>query len=403
MAFEENSHGGVLTTRTPSHEDHDRPRRTSLKVAIVGTRGIPSNYGGFETFAEELSYRLVQRGHDVTVYGRSHYVSRTMRSYKGVRLVVLNTLRKKYLDTAVHTFRSGLHALTRRYDAVLVCNSANAMFLPLFKLGAKAVAINVDGLEWKRKKWNWFGRAVYRLSERLSYSLSDALVTDARAIQKYYRSRHGHEGVFIPYGAPVDKIETTETLARLGVEPKSYVLYASRFEPENNAHIVIDAHRRLGCEMPLVMVGDAPYSRRYIRRLHERANGNVVFPGAIYGTAYRELMSHAYCYVHATEVGGTHPGLLEGMGLGNGVLANDTIENREVAGGGALYFRSEVEDLSERFRYVLEHPDELARTAAVARERIASSYNWEGVADAYENLLSVLVERGSRAERGAMP
>ena len=382
----------MTMARKMSHEEDAQRRRRILKIAIVGTRGIPANYGGFETFAEELSCRLVQRGHEVTVYGRSHYVPRSMRSYKGVRLVVLNTLRTKYLDTPVHTFYSGLHALTRGYDVVLMCNSANAMFLPLFKLGSRAVAINVDGLEWKRKKWNWLGRSVYRLSERLSYSFSDALVTDAKAIQDYYRSTHGHDGVFIPYGASVDKTETTEALAQLGVQPRSYLVYASRFEPENNAHLIIEAYRRLECEMPLVMIGDAPYSRRYIRGLHERARGNVVFPGAIYGTAYRELMSHAYCYIHATEVGGTHPGLLEGMGVGNGVLVNDTVENREVAGDGALYFQSEVLALTERLRYVLEHPDELLDTAAVARRRIASNYNWDSVADAYENLLAALVE-----------
>ena len=155
----------------------------------------------------------------------------------------MNTLRTKYLDTPVHTFYSGLHALTRGYDVVLMCNSANAMFLPLFKLGSRAVAINVDGLEWKRKKWNWLGRSVYRLSERLSYSFSDALVTDAKAIQDYYRSTHGHDGVFIPYGASVDKTETTEALAQLGVQPRSYLVYASRFEPENNAHLIIEAYR----------------------------------------------------------------------------------------------------------------------------------------------------------------
>lgn len=365
----------------------------SLRVAIVGTRGIPANYGGFETFAEELGCRLVQRGHEVTVYGRSHYVPRTMRSHKGVRLVVLNTLRTKYLDTPIHTFLSGLHALSRRYDAVLMCNSANAIFLPLFRLRCNAVAINVDGLEWKRQKWNWLGRCICRLSERLSYLLSNALITDAKAIQDYYRSHHGQDSVFIPYGAPVDKVDTTEALVQLGVESRSYLIYASRFEPENNAHLVIDAYRRLECEMPLLMIGDAPYSKRYIRSLHEKANGNVMFPGSIYGTAYRELMSHAYCYIHATEVGGTHPGLLEGMGLGNGVLVSDTAENREVAGDGAYYFRPEVEELTERLRYVIENTDELVDTASVGRERIMSHYDWGGVADSYEDLLTDLAER----------
>lgn len=353
----------------------------------MGTRGVPANYGGFETFAEELSCRLVERGHDVTVYCRSHHAAEDKSEHRGARLVVLPTLRTKHLDTPVHTLLSSLHALSGRFDAVLVCNAANAIFLPLLKLTGAGVAINVDGLEWKRKKWSFLGKTVYRLSERLSYAFSHALVTDARAIESYYRERHGRDSFYIPYGAPTEKEPPGEMLAKLGLEPGGYFLYAARFEPENNAHLVVDAFSKLRTDRPLIMVGAAPYSQGYISRIKSLADERVRFTGAVYGAAYRELMSHAYCYIHATEVGGTHPGLLEGMGLGNGVLVSDIEENRETAAEGAVYFDLNEASLLDRLRYVLEHPDELASSSESARRRVREFYDWDRITDSYDRLL----------------
>ena len=160
-----------------------------MQIAIMGIRGIPANYGGFETFAEELGWRLAARGHEVTVYGRSHYVDPNLTSYRGVHLTVLPTIRTKYFDTVVHTFLCALDSLSKNYDCVLICNAANALFSWVPRLTGARVALNVNGLERKRKKWNAAGRFYYRISERLSTLLPDAIVTDAVAIQEYYLSR----------------------------------------------------------------------------------------------------------------------------------------------------------------------------------------------------------------------
>ena len=157
-----------------------------MRIAILGTRGIPASYGGFETFAEHLATRLVARGHDVTVYCRAHYVSPRQLEYHGVKLKVLPTIRHKYFDTVIHTFLSALHAVSARYDAALICNCANAPFSPILRLTGTPVAINVDGLEHKRKKWGWLGRRYYRLAEYLSTLLPNEMVTDAQVIQDYY-------------------------------------------------------------------------------------------------------------------------------------------------------------------------------------------------------------------------
>jgi len=357
-----------------------------LDVAILGTRGIPANYGGFETFAEELSVRLVRHGHRVTVYGRTHYVDKSLTEYRGVRLVVLPALRHKYLDTVSHTFLSMLHLLFRRMDIVLVCNAANALFCLLPRLTGKRVVLNVDGLERKRKKWNRLGRAFYRLSERLSCLFPHAVVTDARTIQDYYTQRYSQPSVMIPYGADPTPQPPGETLAALGLEAGRYCLYVSRLEPENNAHLVIRLYEQLATPFPLVVVGDAPYSRDYIRRLKRTTDPRIRFPGAIYGRGYRELISNPFCYIHATEVGGTHPALIENMAQGNLVFFLDTPENREVVGDCGIPFHGDSASDAARFQAALDDPARGDPLREAARRRAREQYDWEKVTADYVSL-----------------
>jgi len=189
-----------------------------MRIAILGTRGVPANYGGFETFAEHLSTRLVARGHDVTVYCRAHYVSPRQIEFQGVRLKVLPTIRHKYLDTVIHTFLSALHAAPRRYDAALICNAANAPFATILRALGTPVALNVDGLEHKRKKWNWIGRKYYLMAERLATILPTETVTDAKVIQDYYLARHRAQSTMIAYGAEIER-RIDPSVRRWRVEP----------------------------------------------------------------------------------------------------------------------------------------------------------------------------------------
>lgn len=368
-----------------------------LSVALIGSRGIPGRYGGYETLMEELSVRLLARGFRVTVYCRSHSTPRDLRSWRGVDLVVLPTIRTKYLDTPVHTFLSCLHAAATGYDAALVVNSANALFVPLLRVSGIPVALNVDGIEKRRAKWGAFGRGVYALSERLACVLPDALVTDAEVIRRHYRERYGADSVPIAYGVDPRPPAETGVLARLGIEPRRYFLYVSRFEPENNPHRVAEAYRQVGGDLPLVMVGGAPYAGDFISGFTRGADPRILFPGPIYGEGYRELLSHALAYVHATEVGGTHPALVEAMGYGNCAVVNDTPENREVAGGTALWFRAaEPASLAERLDWVRNHPEEARALGQEAARRAALLFSWERVADLYAGLLETLAGRSPR-------
>jgi glycosyltransferase involved in cell wall biosynthesis len=358
-----------------------------MKVAILGTRGIPANYGGFETFAEELSVRLAARGRQVTVYGRSNNVRDVGREYRGVEIIILPTIGTKHLDTVVHTFLSVFHALSKRYDCILMCNAANAVFACVPRIAGTPVALNVDGIERKRKKWGIVGRTYYRISEFLATVIPSVIVTDAAVIRDYYLKRYGAHSVMIAYGADCRRLETTEVLAKLHVQPRGYILYVSRLEPENNAHLVVEAFRAVQTDHALLIVGDAPYAQKYIEQLKSTTDPRVRFPGAIYGTGYRELQSHALVYVHATEVGGTHPALIEAMGAGNCVIVYDTPENREVVADCGLFFKNPAH-LAEQIQRAIGDPEMMERFRRMAQARAQALYSWDAVTDRYEKLFN---------------
>jgi len=357
-----------------------------VRIALLGTRGIPANYGGFETFAEEISTRLAARGHRVTVYCRERF---SEAAYRGVRLQYLPTIRHKYFDTVAHTCVSTLHLLGHRADVALYCNGANAIFTFWPRILGMPVALNVDGSERRRKKWNRVAKAWYLVSEWLATFCPTAVVTDALTIQEYYLRQYGKTSVFIPYGAEVGMTAGSGTLRALGLDPGRYFLYVSRLEPENHPLEVRQAFETVDTTMKLALVGDAPYAQDYIRRIRDTADPRVVIPGAIYGEGYRELGSHCFAYIHATEVGGTHPALIEAMGRGALVLYRNTPENAEVAGDAGIPF--EPAELADKIRHLLAMPEEQREVyRRRALERVRQKYSWDAVTDAYERLLGKL-------------
>jgi glycosyltransferase involved in cell wall biosynthesis len=360
-----------------------------MKIAILGTRGIPANYGGFETFAEQLSTRLAARGHQVTVYGRQHYAIANSTTYKGVNLVVLPTIQHKYFDTVVHTFISVVHAIFRRYDVILICNAANSLFAIIPRVFGTPTLVNVDGLERKRKKWNWLGRKYYLVSEWLSTFLPTAIVTDAQVIQDYYATRYHKESSMIAYGADVERVAQPSRLNVYGLEPNRYILYVSRLEPENNAHLVIEAYEKVETDLPLVIVGGAPYAEDYIAHLKMTKDKRIRFLGFVFGEDYKALQQNAYCYVHATEVGGTHPALIEAMGAGNCALVLNTPENLEVMGDAGISY-NDAPGLAHEMRRILVDPMLIREYRQRAMARVRKCYNWEQITNQYEWLLGKL-------------
>jgi glycosyltransferase involved in cell wall biosynthesis len=361
-----------------------------MRIAFLGIRGVPANYSGFETFAEEFGKRLVERGHEVTVYGRDRSIPRGTREYLGMRVVRLPAPRSKYLETVIHSLFAALHALTGRYDVIYVCNSANVPAVILLRLLGPRVVLNVDGLEWKRGKWSPIGQVYYRMCAWMAAHLPVHVVTDARVIQRYYRDAYGRDTDYFPYGTDLEPVPDDGTLARLGLEPGRYVLYVSRLEPENNAHVVVEAYQNVQTDLPLAIVGDAPYASEYITALHATTDPRVYFLGAIYGSGYRILGSHATAYVQATEVGGTHPALVEAMGHRNAILANDVPEHRETLGDAGRYYRGAGE-LTVQLQALLDDPSLAEELRRRAHRRAGERYGWDAITDAYETWLRSLV------------
>lgn len=366
-----------------------------MRIAILGTRGIPGNYGGFETFAEELSARLVERGHCVTVYCRTGNSPRRPRRYRGVELVHLPAVRTKYAETLTHTFYSAVHALFKRYDIVYVCNSANAPVCWIPWARRQTTVLNVDGLEWQREKWGPIAKAYYRWAARHAARMPIEVVTDAHVIQRYYREKLHRDTRCFPYGAELfDRGHAAERLAGMGLGPNGYLLYVSRMEPENNALLVVKAYARVETDLPLVMVGDAPYARGYIEEVQAAADDRVRFLGYRFGDDYHALQANALVYVQATEVGGTHPALVEALGHRNAVLVHDVPEHREVAGDAARYFGyRDAADLVRQMRALIDEPDEVLRLRRLAEERVRGQYTWDAVTDGYETYFRELLAR----------
>lgn len=368
-----------------------------MKLAILGTRGVPPRYGGFETMAGELSMRLAQRGHDVTVYCREMDLGDAAAEidadgrWRGVHRIVLPAAGHKYLETVSHTFLSAVDAVRRGFDAVLLCNAANAFVLPIL-LGARIpVAINVDGIERKRRKWNVLGRAVYATGEAFSASLATAVIADADVIADYYRSTYSLSPEIIPYGSEFPAEPESDVLERLNLRSRNYILYVSRFEPENNPLEVVLAYEKLLAIEPdlppLVMVGKGLYAHQLVAELSRHASGKVLLPGGLYGAGYRTLQRHALVYIQATEVGGTHPAMIEAMASGGAVLAHDTPENREVGGNAVGFFQLRpLETLSHVLQEWLTNEEVREDFRGRGRARAAARYGWDQVTDAYERL-----------------
>src|SRR5579864_3248523 len=302
-----------------------------MKIAILGTRGIPNRYGGFEAFAEKLSLCLAERGHEVTVYCRRAFTRPGDDKLidPRVRRVILPSISAKHLDTPFNGLLSALCVSLTGSDVILMCNVGNSPVAWIPRLFGKPVALNVDGLDRQRRKWGWLATAYLHFCEWLSVHTPTRVVTDARAVQAYYRSRYGKESSMIAYGATVPKLDAPtapdSVLARFSLKPKQYVLYVSRLEPENNPELVIRGYEQSDVPWPLVIVGGNDYRPGYVEQLRALAGKNVVFTGAIYGDGYWELQRNAGMFIFACEVGGIHPALIETMACGNAALYLDKI------------------------------------------------------------------------------
>jgi glycosyltransferase involved in cell wall biosynthesis len=362
-----------------------------MNIAIVGTRGIPNRYGGFERFAEQISSRFADHGHRVTVYCRRAFTRPSDVYDRRVRRVIVPSLHQKHLDTWVSTLFAAVHVAFSDNDVVLLCNVANSPFAYIPRLFGKPVVLNVDGLDRKREKWKGLGAQVLHLCEWMSSFSANQLVTDARAIHDYYLAKYGSESVVIGYGSEMPAGDYN--LDGLNLDPGRYVLYVSRLEPENNPDLVLRSWRNVRSDWPLVIVGDNPYDPGYIERLRAMGDERVRFTGAIYGDGYWALQKHAGIFVFACEIGGVHPALIEAMAASNAVLYLDTPENAETAGDAAIRYEKSEADLAAKLQSLLDDAGARQQLAIRAKQRADALYRWEAIAEKYEKVFAQLKKK----------
>jgi len=363
-----------------------------VKIALIGTRGIPAAYSGFETAVENLAREFTARGHEVTVYCRPHMTERK-HEHAGARLVHLPTIRNKYLDTLAHTSVSTGHMVMKeRPDVAIYFIAGNAPVVPVARLAGVPSILQIDGMDSQRAKWPRAARAVIRQFEHMSAAAATIAVTDSESVADLYEQRFGRRLLAIPYGASVPDPGTTDTLDRLGLAPGAYILFVGRLVPENNAHLLVQAYEKLDTDWPLVIVGDAPYADDYIAALKADAPGGVIFPGYVFGDGYAELVNNCGVMCVPTEVGGTHPVIVEAMAAGAPLLVSDHAPNVEVVGDAAATFSlaAAPASLAEVLARLIADPDRRATLGQAARARADQDFGWDRCAERYLALMNAL-------------
>jgi glycosyltransferase involved in cell wall biosynthesis len=365
-----------------------------MRIAFVGCRGIPALYSGFETAATEICVRLVERGHDVTVYCRKGYGDESQAEYKGVKKKYLPRLELKVADTLSHTLLSLLHLCVNPPDVILMVNPANGPLCIIPRLRRTPFAINVDGLEWERGKWPYLGRKYFYFASWFCTKIAPAVIADSHGIQRYYRENWGRDCYFASYGAYLQKSRVPGILERYGLQPREYLLIVARLEPENNTDLILKAFSKVMTDKKLVIIGGTNYKSRYVSELKENTKDKrVSFLGGIYDQVHlAEIMCNCFAYIHGHMVGGTNPVLLQALGCGACTLYLDCglRFNAEVVGDAGLPFPRDASELTRIMQGLLDTPE----TAQVYRkrgpERIRSDYTWDIVTDRYEALCKSL-------------
>jgi glycosyltransferase involved in cell wall biosynthesis len=368
-----------------------------LRIAVIGCRGIPAGYGGFETFAHELTPRLVELGHDVTVYSRKGYTGESpLSEYKGVKLRYTPYLRQRELEQLSHEFTSILDSLRRTFDLYYFLGTRSApMYVPL-RASKRVVVVNTDGLEWKRRKWPKIGRAYLRFAEWVAVrAAADELVSDAQAIADYFKTTYGRASTYLTNGAYVLTELPPGKLDQWDLRPGQYYVVVCRIEPENNIDIIIREFMASGSERELVIVGGMNYETPYWSHLqHLAEGGRVRFLGPVYGDMQVEsLHLGAYAYLHGHEVGGTNPSLLKAMGCANCCLALRTPFNEENLAGTGTLWEKRGGDLAERIRWADANPSEVKDLGRRAQDRIREHYTWDRIAAQHDAFFREVARR----------
>lgn len=369
-------------------------RHNGIRVAIIGSRGYPYVYSGYETFVKELSERLVQKGVHVKVYCHKKLFESRPKSVNGIELVYIPTIETKSLSQLIHSFLSMMHACMGKTDVILAVNAANGPWGLIARIFRKPTCINVDGMEWLRPKWKGLGSKYFHFSAWLATKWYDRIITDAEEMRKVYLEEFTKDSTVIAYGANIRYPQNPSLVTELGLQPQSYYLVVGRLIPDNNADLLLEGFIAANSTKKLVIVGDVPYKDRYAQSIKEKAASNIIFLGYITNSEIlAELYHHCFAYLHGHEFGGTNPTMLKAMAYGCAILALDTRFNREMLSDGryGLFFEKDHQSIARLMQQVEAHEALIIQLRSISREGLTGKYNWDHITDAYLALFTELI------------
>ena len=367
-----------------------------INISIIGTRGYPYVYSGYETFVKQLSERLVLKDCNVTVYCHKGLFEIRPKEIKGIKLVYIPTIETKILSQPIHSFLSIIHACFSNTDVLLVVNSANGPFGLLTKLFKVPTAINVDGLEWLRPKWKGLGSIYFKWASKMTTLFYDQIINDSDEMRKVYLNLFKRDSKVIAYGANIRKSKNLDLINKWNLKQREYYLVVGRLVPDNNADLIIKGFLKSNSKKKLVIVGDVPYSDSYASDLKKINDKRLIFTGYVKDQdILAELYHNCYVYVHGHEFGGTNPTMIKAMAYGCAILALDTAFNKEMLQKEkfGLFFKKELISLTKQIDYCEKENILIDKLRQESINGITKKYNWDFVTSEYLEVFKSLVSK----------
>ncbi len=362
-------------------------------IGIIGIRGYNVIYSGFETFVTYLTKKS-SKGVYYYLFCRNSYQKRLYQK-KNMSLILVPSIKNKYIETPFYSLLSNLYSLVKKTDIILYLGLSNSPFVLIQKIAGRKIIVNVDGLDWERKRWNILGKLYLRFCELLTVLFADIIISDSLTIYRRYKKKYSYKRiVFIPYGAEVKIRKPGKVLKKYGLKSNEYFHFVGRLTPENSVEDLILAMKKVKTDFKCVIVGDSIYEDLYKGQLLDLAKNDnrIIFTGFLKGKDYEEICSNSALYIESKEVGGIHPSLLEAMAFGNNIIAKDIIPLRDVLENTSLYYTNGSKDknLAKMLSYFLKNRRKFVSNPHVTKNLIKRKFNWNKVIKAYEELFYTL-------------
>lgn len=359
-----------------------------MKIAMIGHKRIPSREGGVEIVVEELSTRLVKKGHQVDVYNRkgnnvadNNIKTKKIKKYKGVNIITIPTINKKGLDALIYSFFASIVASFKKYDCLHYHAEGSCAMLWIPHLFRKRIVVTIHGLDWQRAKWGGFATKYIKFGEKLAAKYADEIIVLSKGVQKYFKDTYNRDTNFIPNGVNIPEIKEPNVIKeKYNLNGNDYILFLARIVPEKGLHYLIDAYNQIKTDKKLVIAGGASHTNDYYKEIQEKVKGNknIIMTGFVQGKELEELYSNCFLYCLPSDIEGMPISLLEAMSYGKNCLVSDIEENTQVCGEyGHTFKKGSLEDITKKLKECLKEKGR--KDSTEISNYILKEYNWEDI------------------------